>query len=158
MKQFDIARQPGAFLAVKRPVPVTVEFAETDGVLDTREGEVRYQAGDALLSGIEGERWPVQRVRFLESYDPVAPLRAGDGDGGAYVKRQKEVWAWRAGAAIEIALSDQRGTLQANAGDVIVDYGGGDLAVVAASIFEASYERTQELHGPADGDSGAVAE
>jgi hypothetical protein len=156
MKQFDIARQPGAFLAVKRPVPVTVEFAEEEGVLDTREGEVRYQAGDALLSGIEGERWPVPRERFLESYDAVAPLSAGE--GGAYVKRQKEVWAWRTGAAIEIALSDQRGILQANAGDVIVDYGGGDLAVVAASIFEGSYERAQEPHGPADGDTGAAAE
>lgn len=148
MKAFDIARQPGAFLAVKRPVPVSVEFAEGEGTLDTREGAVRYQAGDALLSGIEGERWPVPRARFLETYDPVAPLRAGE--RGTYLKRRKAVWAWRTGAAVEIALSGERGTLRANAGDVIVDYGGGDLAVVAASIFEGSYARA---HEPGAGDS-----
>ena len=138
MTAFDIAGQPGAFLAVKRPLPVTVEFAEGEGRLDTREGEVRYQAGDALLSGIEGERWPVPRVRFFASYDPVAPLRAGQ--DGPYVKRHKAVWAWRSGAEVEIVLSAGRGTLRANAGDVIIDYGGGDLAVVTASIFEGSYQ------------------
>ena len=143
MRSFDIAAQPGAFLAVKRPLPVTVEFAERAGRLDTREGEVRYQAGDAILRGIEGERWPVPRARFFASYDPVAPLRAGQ--DGHYVKRHKAVWAWRSAAAVEIALSGGRGTLRANAGDVIIDYGGGDLAVVTASIFEGSY---QPAHAP----------
>ena len=138
MTPFDIPSQPGAFLAVKRPLPVTVEFAEREGSLATREGEVRYQAGDAILSGIEGERWPVPRARFFASYDAVAPLQAGQ--DGAYVKRHKTVWAWRSGAAVEIALSGGRGTLRANAGDVIIDYGGGDLAVVTASIFEGSYQ------------------
>lgn len=153
MKPFDIARQPGAFLAVKRPVPVSVEFAEREGTLGTREGAVRYQAGDAILSGIEGERWPVPRARFLASYDPVAPVCAGQ--RGSYVKRRKAVWAWRTGAAVEIALSGGRGTLRANAGDVIVDYGDCDLAVVAASIFDGSYERANE---PAAGDTGRGAD
>lgn len=147
MKPLDIAAQPGAFLAVKRSLPVTVQFAEQDGMLDTREGAVRYQAGDAILTGVEGERWPVQRERFLASYDPAASLHAGE--NGSYVKRHKTVLAWRSSTAIEIVLSGQRGILQANAGDVIVDYGGGDLAVVAASIFESTYQRVEALQGPA---------
>lgn len=146
MSAFDIASQPGAFLAVKRPLPVTVEFAGRDGRVTTREGEVRYQAGDAILSGIEKERWPVPRACFFASYDPVAPLQAGD--NGSYVKRHKAVWAWRSSASIEIELSGGRGTLRADAGDVIIDYGDCDLAVVTASIFESSYQRAQEREGP----------
>jgi len=147
MKPLDIAAQPAAFLAVKRPLPVTVEFAEQDNTLDTREGPVRYQAGDAILTGVEGERWPIQRARFLASYYPTAALRAGE--NGTYVKRHKTVWAWRSSTAIDIALSGQRGILRANAGDIIIDYGGGDLAVVAPSIFESSYQRVEAPQGPA---------
>jgi hypothetical protein len=151
MKPLDIAAQPGAFLAVKRPLPVTVEFAEQDNMLDTREGTVRYQAGDAILTGVEGERWPVPRARFFASYDPTASLHAGE--NGSYVKRHKTVWAWRSSTAIEIALSGQRGTLRANAGDVIIDYGGGDMAVVAPSIFESSYQRVEAPQSPASEDT-----
>lgn len=110
----------------------------------------------ALLGGSPHGARPKVLVQFDSNARtisiPLAPACAGE--RGPYVTRHKAVWAWRTGAAIEIALSDQRGTLQANAGDVIVDYGGGDLAVVAGSIFDGSYERTQGPHRPADGDTG----
>lgn len=56
--------------------------------------------------------------------------------------------AGRFRAPVEIALSGGRGVLRAGAGDVVIDYGGCDLAVVAASIFESSYQRARETVGP----------
>jgi hypothetical protein len=43
-------------------------------------------------------------------------------------------------APFEVTLSDGRGTLRGNAGDWLVEYAPGDLAVVDAPIFAATYE------------------
>ena len=134
----DLARIDGAFRAQKRPVPVSVRFADTNGVLVTREGVVAYEAGDALLAGVEGECWPVQRQRFFETYDPCPPIVKGS--AGDYIKRPLAVWAWRTNGPIDIALSDNRGLLHAEADDVIVQYAPSDLAVVGHSIFQKTYE------------------
>lgn len=138
MSTFDLSNAPGAFLAHKRPIPVAVVFAKEYGVLETREGPVRFQAGDALLTGVEGERWPVPRERFLVTYSPLPPTH--DGEAGRYVKRPLSVWAWKTNQSMAIPLTDGRGLLQAEPGDVIVQYGPGDLAVVAALIFDKTYE------------------
>ena len=37
----------------------------------------RVRAGDAVLTGVRGEHWPVQRHLFLASYAPVPPTEAG---------------------------------------------------------------------------------
>jgi hypothetical protein len=47
-----------------------VAFASERGILDTREGKVSYEEGDALLTGTLGESWPVARDRFMEAYMP----------------------------------------------------------------------------------------
>lgn len=134
----DLARNAEAFRAQKRPIPVSVRFADANGVLVTREGLVAYEAGDALLAGVEGECWPVQRQRFFETYDPCPPTEKGS--AGEYIKRSLAVWAWRTNGPIDIALSNNRGILHADADDVIVQYAPGDLAVVGHSIFQKTYE------------------
>lgn len=134
----DLSSIPGAFRAKKLPVPVEVVFAEAAGSLATREGWVAFQAGDALLTGIERERWPVQRNRFLQTYQALPPMN--DGDPGRYVKRPLVVWCLRADADTTVQLIGDRGQLHAMAGDIIVQYQPGDLAVVSASIFRGSYQ------------------
>jgi len=134
----DISHQPLAFRAMKRPIPVQVEFAEADGVLPTLEGLVSYQRGDALLTGVAGEHWPMSLDKFRATY---MPLDASDENAMRYVKRPMEVWAWVADTSLDIPLSAERGFLHANPGDVLVQYAPGDVYVVAARIFEASYER-----------------
>ena len=55
-----------AFFVMKKSAEVGL-FANMKGVLATLEGNVTYQAGDALMSGPHGERWPIPRKRFIET-------------------------------------------------------------------------------------------
>jgi len=135
----DLSQYPGAFQARKLPIPVTVSFAESDGVIATREGPVRAQAGDAVLTGVAGERWPIERSKFLQSYQPVSAVPGST--GVLYIKRPITVWALVVNEPTTILLSDDRGALQADRGDVIVQYGANDFAVVGAEIFLRTYEK-----------------
>ncbi len=138
MTLVDLSEDRAARRARKLSIVMHVEFATADGKLMTLEGPVAYVRGDALLVGTEGERWPVQRKRFDETYEPVAALRAGK--PGAYRKRPQVVWAKPMHEAFTAELGDGRGTLRGNAGDWLLQYAPGDLSVVSASIFAKSYE------------------
>lgn len=134
----DLAADPAARRARKRPVAVAVAFASAPGTLRTREGDVQYAAGDALLTGNAGDRWPVARATFEASYEPVAPTTTGR--GGTYRKLPRDVLAKQMSAPFSVSLSDGRGTLQGGAGDWLVQYAPGDLAVVGAGIFLRTYD------------------
>ena len=134
----DLAHDRFARRARKRPVQVDVRFAAAPGVLATGEGDVRYDNGDAIVTGAAGDAWPVPRARFLATYDPIPPTRAGE--AGGYRKRAALVRARCMDAPFSVTLSDGRGTLSGGAGDWLVEYAPGDLAVVERAIFEATYE------------------
>lgn len=134
----DLSEDRAARRARKRTVMVQVEFATTAGTLSTREGPVSYSTGDALVTGIEGERWPVPRAMFDRNYAPVAPLRSGR--PGAYRKRPREVWAKPMSEAFDVTLDLGRGTLRGQAGDWLVQYAPSDLSVVGARVFAQTYE------------------
>jgi hypothetical protein len=134
----DLTCDVRARRARKRPVLVNASFASGPGELATREGAVKYAEGDALLQGAAGDRWPVPRERFDASYDPVPPLRRGI--AGCYRKRPDTVLARRMDAPFHVALPGNRGTLAGDAGDWLVQYAPGDLAVVGSEIFAQTYE------------------
>ena len=117
---------------------VQVEFAESDGTLPTQEGPVHYSTGDALLTGTEGERWPVARDTFNASYAPVAPNRPGK--PGPYRKRPRVVWAKPMTDAFDVTLDRDRGTLRGQPGDWLVQYAPSDFSVVSARVFAQTYE------------------
>src|SRR5262249_10597889 len=73
-----LAAAPRTLRVCKKPAPVRTEFAGADGVCATLEGPVRYKAGDAIVTGVRGEQWPVERESFPASYEPVPPTRAGN--------------------------------------------------------------------------------
>jgi hypothetical protein len=137
MNPVDISLEPDAFRAARRLYQVKVEFAEQPGTLATLEGEVGYHAGDALLTGQEGERWPVARDQFFATYKAAAPTRFGT--AGTYRRREGTVWAWRADRMLDVVLSDGRGTLRASTGDLLVQFDSGDIAVMPEHIFRRSY-------------------
>ncbi len=67
----DLRNEPKAITVMKKPVPVKVEFATEDGVMQTKEGPVRYEKGQAILTGVQGERWPMPRERLEATYNIV---------------------------------------------------------------------------------------
>jgi hypothetical protein len=138
MTSADLSEDRAARRARKLSLVMHVEFATVDGTLVTREGPVAYVTSDALLTGIEGERWPVPRKRFDETYEPIAPLRPSK--PGAYRKRPQVVWAKPMSGTFTAELGGDRGTVQGNAGDWLLQYAGGDLSVVSASVFAKTYE------------------
>jgi hypothetical protein len=134
----DLSEDRAARRARKRAVDVQVDFATAPGTISTLEGPVKYSAGDGLLTGTEGERWPVARDIFDSSYAPVAPNRPGK--PGRYRKRPLIVWAKLMTEPFDVALDRDRGSLRGEPGDWLVQYAPSDLSVVSASVFAQTYE------------------
>jgi hypothetical protein len=101
------------------------------------EGKVCHDAGDAIITGDLGERWPVQRSVFEARY------QAADGQAmgtdGRYYKSPRQILALQASGPTRVDLSEGRGVLLGDTGDWIVDHGGGDMAIVAADVFALTY-------------------
>ncbi|MGO9445922.1 MAG: PGDYG domain-containing protein [Thiobacillaceae bacterium] len=122
---------------VKNAISVGVKFATQRGVLQTREGPVGYEAGDALMNGAKGEHWAIQRARFEATYKPLPPTAMGE--EGQYLKMPLPVSARQVLADETIALSEARGVLQAQKGDWILTTEDGRQWVVANDIFRVTY-------------------
>ena len=57
--------------AIKKPIAVDFEFAMEDGEIETLEGRMTYQKGDAIITGVKGEKYPCRRDIFNQTYDVV---------------------------------------------------------------------------------------
>ena len=93
----DLAAEPRALRVCKKPIPVQVEFATFEGTCETLEGSVRFRAGDAILTGVKGERWPVGREAFLSSYEAVPPTRTGSNGAIARARHRPMRCGWTSG-------------------------------------------------------------
>jgi hypothetical protein len=133
----DLAADPRALRVVKRALPAIVSFATEDGICETVEGPVRYRAGDAILTGVRGERWPVERERFLASYAPEPPTRAGE--DGRYVKHPATALALRLNAPVAVPVGWQADPLLGQPGDWLLRYADGSYGVARDEIFRESY-------------------
>jgi hypothetical protein len=54
--------------AFKRPLIIDFEFAISDGIIDTLEGRMKYKTGDAIITGVRGEKYVCRRDIFDETY------------------------------------------------------------------------------------------
>ena len=121
-----------------RSVEVAVQFSSVRCTISTLEGPVECNPGDAIVTGVANEQWPVPRVVFDKKYEPAEGQSAGS--PGRYVKRTAYVQAAQLEQSVSITLSDARGTLQGQAGDWIVWYAPDDAAIVAKDIFSKLYK------------------
>jgi hypothetical protein len=142
MAVIDLSTDPKAVRVRKRPVTRAVVFAASDGVCKTLEGNVRYRAGDAIVTGERGEQWPVARAQFLTSYRAVDPAR--EGEDGRYTSRPAIVLALQMAAAGTVQAGAKGDVLRGAAGDWIVEYQDGSHAILRADIFQDSYEPVDE--------------
>ncbi|MFK4442787.1 hypothetical protein ABH944_002897 [Caballeronia udeis] len=119
-------------------VVVTVEFSTETSVIQTLEGPVVCNPGDAIITGAAGERWPVSKERFDETYHALeagaagAPMR--------YKKRHRRVHAVRLKEPLEVTLTGGRGLLHGEPGAWCVWYGPEDAAIVRHDIFLTTYQ------------------
>lgn len=125
----------------KIAVPVQVRFAAESGLAQTLEGPVAYDRGDALLTGVQGECWPVRRHDFDASYEAIVPTRQGS--DGWYRKHPQRVQAQQLTQPTRVALHDGQGQLQAAAGDWLLSDARGRQWVVADAIFLKTYVREE---------------
>jgi hypothetical protein len=141
----DLANDPLAVRATRKPTLVQVRFADAAGVIETSEGPVRHDKGAAIITGGDGEQWPVERSRFAASYIAASPtLPFHD---GTYRRQPDEVLARRIDRPFVLHMHGNRGTLHGQPGDWLVQYAQGEHGVVGAEIFETIYSPR-----PANGD------
>ncbi|OJS99977.1 PGDYG domain-containing protein [Marinobacter nauticus] len=134
----DLSQHPESKRVIKKPVPVKVVFAECEGVVRTLEGNVSYKAGDAILTGVKGESWPIQRSKFLESYTPDGEIQPGV--PGNYLKKPLAVWALQLEEPCSVKVGWNADPLQGGVGDWLVQYGKSDFGIVNADVFTVTYE------------------
>lgn len=70
-----------------KPVEVQVDIARHNQTIVTLEGPVACKAGDAILTGIAGERWSVPAAELNQRYLCLSP--ATQDTPGRYQKRGK---------------------------------------------------------------------
>ncbi|SAK83755.1 hypothetical protein AWB82_05620 [Caballeronia glebae] len=136
----DLARNPDACRVMKRPVPVAVRFADSDGTCETLEGPVRFRAGDAIVTGTLNEQWPVARDRFDETYERVTE--------GIYRKRPVVAYALRLKSPVSVRVGAQRDVLEGQPGDWLIQYDEGEYGVVDPEVFARVYKRADEPGEP----------
>lgn len=132
----DLRLDPDAKTACKEET-VWVEFAATQGLLQSAVGPNSYAAGDALLTGSTGDRWCVSRDRFDLKYRPAAATPAGH--PGRYKNLPAAVLAKRIAVEFTVARSEGGDVLRGDAGDWLVQYAPGDHGIVAARRFDRVY-------------------
>jgi hypothetical protein len=133
----DLSADPRALRVMKRPIPVQVRFATADGICQTLEGPVGYRVGDAILTGISGEIWPVERAKFNERYVPFEGSVVGT--DGNYLKKPVMVFALRLDAPIQVPMP-AGGILRGVPGDWLLQYGIGDYGIAKDEILRATYD------------------
>jgi hypothetical protein len=126
-------------LARTRPIEVSVEIAKVRQPVPTAEGDVEARPGDAIVTGVLGERWPVSRGRFLRTYDATSGTSAGE--SGLYRKRVRPVRALQIHEPFQVVIDEGVRELIGQPGDWLLDYGSGDLGVVADEVFDLIYDR-----------------
>ena len=123
---------PETFDTSKKGKPISYEVAQEDGTTETLEGGVRHMKGHHIITGPKGEKYPVAPEKFAELYDD-------QGEGKATPKAIRK----------KARMADHDGVVKASWGDLayekgkhyIVRHGDGDYGVVAADIFDQTYDK-----------------
>lgn len=115
---------------------VGVRFAPVAGALVSRVGPNRYDAGDALVTGSDGDTWSVRRAVFDDTYVPEPGGVAGV--DGQYRNVPRPVLARQFSTPFHIRRqSGDR--LDGAAGDWLLQYAPGDHGIASAARFAAVY-------------------
>jgi hypothetical protein len=127
----DLRSDPEARPYVKHEV-VSVRFAATDGEITSSVGVNRYRAGDALITGSNGDTWSVSRDRFDLRYEQTEAQHG-------YRARRIVVLAKQISETFSIQRTSGGDLLRGAAGDWLMQYAPGDFGIVDAARFASVY-------------------
>ena len=133
-----LKNEPNHVRAKKRAILVQVRFARTATLVATLEGPVYAQAGDAIVTGSQGEQWPVALRLFREKYQSLQGQKQDE--DGIYQTLPIEVLALSVPVEFIVVLAGGESRLHGKAGDWLIDYGDGTLGIVTPAIFDATYD------------------
>ncbi len=131
LEHIDLSTDPQARAYVKHEI-VSVTFAQSDGTILSSVGVNHYRAGDALITGSNGDTWSVARARFDVRYAPTD-------DAGRFRARPSVVLAKQIPQRFSIQRSAGGDWLQGAAGDWLMQYAPGDFGIVDAARFASVY-------------------
>lgn len=125
---------PGTpFSCIKKPMPLCFTRAPRSEVVRTLEGAAHARAGDAILTGTMGERWPVPWKEFSRNYQYNT-------NTGVCVKKPLVVQATQRSEAFSVTRANGD-VLHGQAGDFEMNYANRSVGVVRKDIFLQTYRR-----------------
>tara|TARA_R100000008_G_C3583321_1_gene170212 strand:- start:582 stop:1040 length:459 start_codon:yes stop_codon:yes gene_type:complete len=128
----DLSQDPEAFQTAKKPIPLQFRYASGAETIETKEGPVNANPGDAIMTGTKGEQWPIPAESFSQTYDIIMPGLASKKDIPVFAKEMQQPF--------QVKVSWSPDLLQGEVGDFLVQYGPGDYGVVGAEIFRETYK------------------
>ena len=131
-EQPELSQDPNGFETAKKPIPLNFRYAEEAETIETKEGSVTAEVGAAIMTGTEGEQWPIPREKFEQTYDVLEP--------GTAAKKNIPVFAKEMAEPFQVKVSWSNDLLQGARGDYLVQYGPGDYGVVGREIFQKTYK------------------
>lgn len=117
---------------VKLPIVVAAERTWIEVELLTREGLEQAKAGDWIVTGGGGERWPMSNSTFIERYNPI------EGTPGKFLAKPITVSAEQLEAPL--VLDTKWGQQSAVAGDWLITSLDGSQHVCDAEAFARTYK------------------
>lgn len=139
-ENFDL-RQDAAAAAFVKQETVTVVFAAAVGELQSREGPNRYERGDALVTGSNGDVWSVTRVRFDARYELISSDPTPS--GASYRNKPLPVLARQIAEVFTMRRRAGGDMLHGKNGDWLIQYAPGDYGIVDQQKFERLYRSHQ---------------
>ncbi len=132
--KFDLTKDKESFQTMKLPVHLKYRIASISGIMQTTEGPVNYQVGDAIMTGTENENWPIEASKFRATYDTY---ENGFASKKPFLVFGKQMFT---PFKVEVNWGGQSSWLKGHPGDYLVQYGVDDFGVVAKKIFENTYD------------------
>jgi len=119
-----------SFLTFKNNITIKYERPLVEGVVDTLEGVMKHSATAVVITGVHGEKYPIEWEKFNKLYTII------DENTATNIKIEKLA-----------KLADHDGVIQTSWGsleytannDVIIRHGVDDYAPVKLDIFKKTY-------------------
>ena len=116
---------------IKKPFELQFSIATSFQTIDTLEGAVIARPGDAIITGIKGEQYPIDGNKFSMTYDILEP--------GICRKKQIIVEAIEMQEPFSVPVSWANQLITGKAGDFKLIYGPNNFGIVDRAIFFETY-------------------